>query len=124
MSTLHGYPVDPGDTVYDTEDGYGCVESVLSNCIWVRIGRRTKRRYTKDGFTGKRCRATLFWHPPPAVVFAKESCVATEQRKFLENAIQMLNSMSKCGCNEVNLLDEECENCGCIHPCETLCEES
>ena len=114
---LHGFPVYPGDTVYEADCGYVTVESVTCDCIWVKLPKRTKRRYTKDGFAPRAKRPTLFWHPPPRIIFSKDSCVAQRQSKFLVKMIDMLNEMDACGDNQVTMnTDCDCE-CDCENSC-------
>lgn len=126
MSTLHGEPVYPGDRVYDIIDGWGKVESVTHDCLWVNIGSRTKRRYTRDGFTGQRCTPTLEWHKPPRVRFLKDTCEAEKQRVFLEDAVRLMNSISNgsCDCRDAEVVDMcdpepecDCEACRGGHGC-------
>ena len=109
---LHGYPVLINDQVYDDIDGYGTVESVGCNCFFVNFGCRTKRRVTPDGFVGRRSTATVDWHPTPKIRFAKDATIAVKQRKFLENSVELLNSMDTCGDNTLSM-GCECETNTC-----------
>lgn len=111
MTTLHGEPIYPGDKVWeeDTQE-WGRVESVTCNEIYVTLKKRTKRRYSKDGFAPRACRPSLFWQPLPRIMFAKDNCKALEQAEFLQRTITMLNDMSKCDCNKITM--EPYCNCG------------
>lgn len=102
---LHGKPVCIGDRVYDCTDGWGCVESISCNCIWVKVGKRTRRKYNYQGYTGRRTRPTLYFHPPPAICLSKDPVVAQHQRELLEQTIALLNKI----CPEDKVL---------MHPCE------
>lgn len=114
-ANLHGQPVSIGDRVYDEQDGWGCVESVTCSCLWVKVGKRSMRKYTFDGWTGRRKKPTLFFHPQPRLILSKDPCKALEQRKLLEEYIDLLNRM--CPDDPVTMVCEcaQCsENpCGC-----------
>lgn len=96
MSTcnLHGCPAYPDDCVFDSIDGAGIIKAVESNCLYVKVGRCT-RKYTCDGFTGKRHSATLFWHQPPKIIFAKDDCTVKLQRKVIEDQLKMLQELAQ-----------------------------
>lgn len=103
---LHGKPVCIGDRVYDCNDGWGCVESVSCGCLWVKVGKRTRRKYNSQGFTGRRSRPTLFFQPPPAICLSKDPAIAQKQRELLEQTVALLNEI--CPHDKVSL-----------HPCES-----
>ena len=123
MTTLHGEPAYSGDRVYDIIDGWGTVESVTLSCLFVNVGKRTKRRYTRDGFTGSRSSYTLEWHRPPRVRLSKNSAAAEQQRKFLESSVKLLSEMS-CSCGEIEVVEEEscpCPSGCCCNECNGTC---
>lgn len=105
QACLHGKPVCIGDRVFDCNDGWGCVESISCNCIWVKVGKRTRRKYNYQGYTGRRSRPTLFFQPPPAICLSKDPTIAQKQRELLEQTVALLNCI--CPQDPVSM-----------HPCE------
>lgn len=67
---------------------------------------------------GRRSTATVDWHRTPKIRFSKCATVAEKQRRFLENSVELLNSMDTCGDNALEM------DCGCDDepPCQQGCD--
>lgn len=126
MTTLHNDPAYVDDIVFDAVDGPGTIKAVSKNCLHVQFGKCGIKKYTRDGFTGKRCRPTLFWHNPYPIVFAKNACHAALQNEILKTNLQLMNTLIKADCPDDGpncYTDDDCcpEPQSCIppDPCET-----
>ena len=80
----------PNDTVFDTRDGYGTVQSVEGNVATAKFGCKF-RQFTSGGMQPRRDTRTVFWQPPLMVFAGKENAVWDVQKKLLENNVAFLN---------------------------------
>lgn len=122
MTQLHNDPVYVDDVVFDAVDGPGKVKAVSANCIHVQFGKCGVKKYSRDGFTGKRCRPTLFWHNPYPIVFAKNACHAALQNEVLKTNLKLMEHLIKADCpeHEDACCEDPCQPQSCIpeDPCE------
>lgn len=100
MTTLHNDPAFVDDVVFDAVDGPGKIKAVSAHCIHVQFGKCGVKKYTRDGFTGKRCRPTLFWHNPYPIVFAKNACKAALQNEIIKTNLKLMGHLIDADCPE------------------------